>query len=1045
MSFLTELSLKRRSVALLVAIGIVVGGLLAATQLKTELIPDIEFPTLTIVTYYPGAGPEDVVEQVAKPLEQAISGTPGLTNLQSISGEGSSVIIAEFNYGTRMKEAEDAINAKVRAANLPQGASTPKIARFSMQMLPLVQLSLSGEKDVSEIERVAREQLLPELLAIDGVYAVDLNGGAQKQVDIVLDPAKMRQAGVSAQQVAQVIKANNIAAPSGSVTAQGRTLNVRTIHEYTSLAELQNAVVGVSMPKVDASSAAGLGAGDSASQPVPVLLKDIATVSLTNKASSGIARANGHPAVGITISKVQEANTVQVANAVMAKVHEVEKNLPAGLQITPVMNQADYIQQSVNGLLRDGLLGAVFAVVVIFIFLTSVRSSLVTAVSIPLSVLTALILLRWWGLTLNIMTLGGLAIAIGRVVDDAIVVLENIYRHVRQGEEIGVAARTGTKEVASAITSSTLTTICVFLPLGLVGGLVSELFLPFALAVTFAMIASLLIALTVVPVLAYFFIGHGLVGKTQGETWLQRIYGPLLGWALRHRIATLGIALVLFAASFGLVPFIPVTFLPSMQEKSFQISLVLPAGADDATVLAKIQEVEKVLGQTKGVKSYMATSGGSGALYTMASAVSGRSLRSATFAVRLNSDADLEATAQTVREGTAGIQGAFSVVSIPQAAMTSRLQVVASGNDLKQVQAASQQILNAIKGTEGLSNLSSDVDTPRPEIEVKVDANKAALAGLTTAQVASAISQMTSGQTVTQMRLDGGEPMDVQLSMAPMDATSLDVLLSAPDGKSVPLWTIAEIALGNGPTQITRVNQSPAATITGDLSGKNTGAVSNKIQRQIRDLQLPAGVQTSFGGVISQMRDSFYWMGVAIVIAVFLVYIVMVLVFGSLLDPFVILFSLPFASIGMLLALFITGRSLGMSALIGALMLVGIVVTNAIVLIDFVEQLIAKGYSVQDALIQGGKLRVRPILMTAVATILALLPVSLGFSEGAVIATELGTVVIGGLITSTMLTLIVVPVVYSMLESLKLRWGRKQEEGRPTTSTPQPLTDVEGS
>ena len=1028
MHFLAELSLKRGTVVLLAAAAILVAGLIVSTRLKTELIPNLEFPVVTIMTAYPGAGPEDVAEQVSKPVEQAISGIPRLESIQSTSAENMSILVAQFEYGTKMKEVEATINSNLKAANLPSAAMAPKTARIDMQIMPIVQFSLSGEKDVAELERIAREKIVPELLNIDGVYAVDVTGGARQQIDIVLDPVKMRNAGISAQQVAGVLKANNLAIPSGSTGANGQTLPIRTMHQFTSLSGLEDLVVGVSMPTLAPNILTSKMVGSTPSEPaVPVMLKDIASVKLGRSVSSGLARTNGRPSVGISVAKSQEANTVSVANGVSDKLKAVEKDLPTGVEVTTILDQSTFIEKSVDSLLREGGLGAIFAIIIVFAFLVSVRSTLVTAVSIPLSVVVALILLDWQGLTINIMTLGGLSIAVGRVVDDSIVVLENIYRHAKMGEQISTAVRTGTREVASAITSSTLTTICVFLPLGLVGGLVGQIFLPFALTVTFALLASLLVALTVVPVLAKYFIGSGATRQGGGDTWLQRLYTPVLRWALRHRAITLGIAAAVFLASFALLPFIPTSFMSNMQENVLTLNLVLPPGADEASMLAKVKEVEGILGRTPGVDIYSATVGsGGGDMTALASAISGRGTSSANFYVRLRDDADLEATAQTVRQQMKDIKGAFTSVSMPQSEMTGRLQVVVSGQDSGQVHAASQQILESIQDDEGLVNLRSDVSNARPEIAIRVDPNKAMMAGLTTAQVASGIRDITTGQVVTQMRLDGSSPMDVHMALAKDAVSSVEALRSLPFGSSnpLPLSSIAEVKLADGPVQITRVNQKPAATITGDIVAKNTGTVSQKLQSRIDGLSLPSGVHASFGGVISQMSESFYWMFIGIGVAIVLVYLVMVIVFGSLLDPFVILFSLPLASIGVLASLFLTGRTLGMSALIGVLMLVGIVVTNAIVLIDFVKQLVDKGYGIYDALIEGGRLRVRPILMTALATILALIPLSLGFDQGTIIAAELGTVVIGGLLTSTLLTLVVVPVVYSILESLKSRLTR---------------------
>ncbi|MCL5958490.1 MAG: efflux RND transporter permease subunit, partial [Chloroflexi bacterium] len=692
MHFLAELSLRRGAVVVLAAVAILLGGVFVATRLKTELIPDVDFPVLTVVTTYPGAGPEDVAEQISKPIEQAISGVPRLESLQSTSAENLSFLVAQFQFGTNMKEVEATINDNLKVVTLPPAASTPKAARINLQAMPIVQLSLSGDKDVAELEKIARERIVPEIQSIDGVYSVDLAGGAKKQVSIALDPQKMRDNGVSVQQVAGVVQANNMAIPSGSTTVNGQAIIVRTLHQFTSLEELENLAVGASgsrptnladqpqsgptqqpsaappsdtdtvasgsildltsppSPSAVATDSTQIATQpppvastvptDSASpatpatppSPTPLLLKDIATVTVGSSQDSGLVRTNGQPGVGLAVAKTEDGNTVKVANAVTDKLEAIKKELPEGLTLTIISDQSTFIEESIDSLLREGALGAIFAVIVIFVFLLSVRSTLVSAVSIPLSVMAALLLLQWQGLTINIMTLGGLTIAIGRVVDDAIVVLENIHRHARQGEDIARAVRSGTKEVASAITSSTLTTICVFLPLGLVGGLVGQFFLPFALTVTFALLASLVVALTVVPVLAKYLVGTKPGQATERDTWVQRLYTPVLTWSLRHRVVTLAVTAVVFLGSFGLLPFIPTTFLPSMQEKTLTIDLSLPPGADNAASLVRVEDVERILGNMPDVDVYQATMGGAGGdLAMLSSALSGRGTGGATF------------------------------------------------------------------------------------------------------------------------------------------------------------------------------------------------------------------------------------------------------------------------------------------------------------------------------------------------------------------------------------------------------------------------------
>ncbi len=743
------------------------------------------------------------------------------------------------------------------------------------------------------------------------------------------------------------------------------------------------------------------------------------------------------------MSKGANANTVDVADATQAAIATVIARHPDAIAVNTISNTADFIKESRDGLVREGLTGAFFAVLTIFLFLLSLRSTLVAAVSIPLSILAALTVMGIGGLTINIITLGGLAVAVGRVVDDAIVVLENIYRHRARGDEIGAAVSSGTREVAGAITSSTITTVAVFLPLGFVGGIVSQFFLPFALTVTFALLASLIVALTVVPVLAYFFVGKVNIKVDENgelpETIWQRIYTPILKLSLRSRTtrwATIGVALLLFVFSLSLVSQIPTQFLDTGSEAILAVTVSPPAGASSAAVLDRAKQVEDLLMADPTVtlvQTSIAGAGDTGA-QTLQAAFQGRSGNSAQMTVRLLAGTDLDVKTKELLATLAPAKADGFEIAVGAGQSFGGgggLSVVVSGDDPAAIKQANDAIVLALAGEPDVVNVKSDLSKGTPAVLVAVHPNQAVMLGSTTAQIAGDVRNVLVGQQLGTIGASGSDPVAIILRVDPSTATSVDGLKAMPVGTvaQAPLGTVADVSQVESQGSVTRVDGAPAATISGDIVTNDEGAVTRSVKAQISDLEasgaIPAGVTVALAGVSQQQTQAFGSLFLSMGVAILLVYIVMVFLFGSLIDPLVILFSLPLATIGAFPALLISGQPIGISALIGFLMLIGIVVTNAIVLLDLVEQLRHKGYSTYDALIQGGRTRVRPILMTAVATILALLPLALGFSKGSVIAAELGTVVIGGLFSSTVLTLVIVPVVYSLVDGGKQAAARR--------------------
>lgn len=1040
MNLLTRLAVGRRSVTLLLSAALFVGGIAAWGSLKQELLPDVSFPIVSVIAPYPGAGAADVTEQVTKPIERAVSGVAGIDQIQSTSANSLAFVVAQLEYGTNLDEAVAEIEDNLRRAGLPAGVD-PSVGAFNLNAAPVIIASVSAEDgtDLARAAEIARTEIVPELQALPGVAQADVAGGLEDRLTITLDPVKLAAANVSTQQIAGVLQANNLTFPGGSLPTAGERIPVTTIGRFESVAQIETLVVGVRQ----------VAPTEQPAPPQPITLGELGEVSVESVAATGYGRTNGKASVTISISKNSTANTVTVARDAQAKLDEIAARHPGEIAIVTVTDQSTFILESSDGLLKEGGLGAIFAVLTIFLFLFNLRSTFVAAVSIPLSILSALVIMGAAGITLNILTLGGLAVAVGRVVDDSIVVLENIYRLRALGHDRMTAVLRGPREVAGAITSSTLTTVAVFLPLGFAGGFVSQFFLAFSLTVTFALVASLVVALTVVPVLAYFLVRNvpGAVdetGEPKNSLWV-RLYDPTIRLVLRNkltRVGTVVAAAALFFASTALVPLLPTAFIESGAENLLMVNVAPPAGADSTRVLAQAATVEDALLADDDIEMVATTVPGEGdtGFQTLLAATQGRAGNSAQIVVRLVPDVDLQTKSDEIAAALAPLAtDGFEITVAQQQGMTSNgLSVLVSAEDPAVVATTAEAVEAALKAEPGLTNVTSDLVKAAPEIQVRVDPNRAIGIGLTAAQLGAEVRAALTPQTLGRIQLGDGDLMPLVVRIDPAAVDSLDALKALPVGTAVkaPLGTVADIVQADVQARITRIDESPSATINARITSGDTGATSTAVQSTIDRLRadgsIPASAQVSLGGVTAQQREAFSGLFVAMGIAMLLVYLAMVLAFNSLVTPFIIMFSLPLATIGAFPALLLTDRPLGISAMIGFLMLIGIVVTNAIVLLDLVERLRAEGHSTRDALIEGGRTRLRPILMTAIATILALVPLAAGLNEGSIIAAELGTVVIGGLLSSTFLTLLVVPAVYSLIAGVKDRFFPRRAEEVPT-------------
>jgi HAE1 family hydrophobic/amphiphilic exporter-1 len=1013
-SFLARLSLANRGLVALITVAIVGFGIATVPQLRQQMFPDLQFPSVSVLATYPGATPELVEQQIAIPVEQAVSGIDGVTMVTSASRTGSATVWVNFDYGIDVKK----ISADIEQAlsriqtRLPANVN-PTVLAGTTDDIPVIMLAASGASD-----DVLRGKVIPEINAIDGVREATLTGARTKQVIIALDPAALAAKGLTIQAVSQALTANGISTAGGVVTEGGLSYSVAVGGRFGSLDQIRDLYLTPAAGSVGASPRAG-GAGSEIA--APVQLKDVSKVDAGETETTSITRTNGQPSLGIAVTMVPGGNAVQISHAVRDKLSTLESASGANLQV--IFDQAPEVEKSISSLSTEGLLGLAFAVLVILFFLLSVRSTLVTAVSIPVSVVIALIALWAYGYSLNMLTLGGLTIAIGRVVDDSIVVLENIKRHLASGEDKRTAILTGVKEVAGAVTASTLTTVAVFLPIALVGGIVGQFFGPFGLTVTAALLASLIVSLTIVPVLAYWFLKPPKQARPQeaeANGRLQRAYVPVLNWSLRHRLLTLLAAAAIIGGTAALATTIETSFIGG-SGTTLQMTQELPAGTSLATTDAAAKKVEDLLTTNTDIKSYQVTIGGGGGLFGQGGVGTNR----ATYRITAKDGVVQKDLIDRLREATKSLDGKFLVGAAGGGGVgSSDLAVDITASDDKVLREATEQVRAAVAELQNVTDVRTDLAANTQQVQVTLDRSAAARLGLTDAALGQIVNQAFRGTQISRIVLDGVEqPVVLRTGAAPGDLNALRALPVAP---GVKLDDVADVNTVAGPGQINRVDHARTATVTATPTTEGLGTINAALDKKLKGLQLPEGGTYSVGGVTEEQRSAFGDLGLAMVVAIALVFIVMIGTFRGLAQPLILLISVPFAATGALGLLAITGQPLGLPAMIGLLMLIGIVVTNAIVLLDLINRYRQSGMDAREAIVQGGRRRLRPILMTAVATIFALLPMSLGLTESsAFISQPLAVVVIGGLITSTLLTLVLVPVLYSLVEGAKSRFRRK--------------------
>ncbi|MFE7334933.1 efflux RND transporter permease subunit [Streptomyces griseus] len=1040
MSWLSRFSLAQRALIGLISIVALVFGAIAIPQLKQQLLPTIELPMVSVLAPYQGASPDVVEKQVVEPLENSLKAVDGVEGITSTASEGNALIMATFDFGDEgtkqlVADIQQAVNRA--RAQLPDGVD-PQVIAGSTDDIPTVVLAVTSDKDQQILADQLDATVVPALQDIEGVGQVTVDGVRDLQVSVVPDDRKLAAAGLNAGTLSQALQAGGATLPAGSFSESGKSRTIQVGGAFTSLKQIEDLQVVAKDP------AAGPGEPGK-----PVRVGDVAEVKQEPSTAVSITRTNGKPSLAVMATMDKDGSAVAISDAVKDKLPDLRKDLGAGAELTVVSDQGPAVSKSISGLTTEGALGLAFAVVVILVFLASIRSTLVTAVSIPLSIVLALIVLWTRDLSLNMLTLGALTIAIGRVVDDSIVVLENIKRHLGYGEERHAAIITAVKEVAGAVTSATLTTVAVFLPIGLVGGMVGQLFGSFSLTITAALLASLLVSLTVVPVLSYWFLrapkgtpedaaeARRLAEEKEAASRLQRIYVPVLRFATRRRITSLVIAVAVLLSTFAMVPLLKTNFFDAGEQEVLSVKQELAPGTSLEAADEAARKVEKVLQEDKGVKDYQVTVGSSG---FMAAFGGGTGANQASYQVTLKDAADYEDAQDRIDEALGKLDGiGDTTIAAGDGFGSQDLSVVVKAADGDVLKKAAEAVRTEVATVKDVTDVQSDLAQSVPRISVTAN-DKAAAAGFDSATLGGIVAGAVRGTPAGTATLDDTERDVVIRSSKP--AATMAELKALPLGP-VKLGDIADVKVVPGPVSMTRIDGQRSATITAKPVSDNTGAVSTELAEKIDALDLPEGATATIGGVTEDQNEAFGQLGLAMLAAIAIVFMLLVATFRSLIQPLILLVSVPFAATGALALLLITGTPLGIPAMIGMLMLIGIVVTNAIVLIDLINQYRAQGLGIMEAVIEGGRHRFRPILMTALATIFALLPMALGVTgEGGFISQPLGIVVIGGLISSTLLTLLLVPTLYAMVELRKERRAKKKAAKRAakagTADQPEP-------
>jgi HAE1 family hydrophobic/amphiphilic exporter-1 len=1001
----------------MIVLAIIALGLVSFRNLNVDLFPDVELPIAVVATSYEDAAPQDVENLISRPIESAVSTVEGIDTVQSQSQSGSSLVVMMFDTDTDLDQALLNVRESVDQVSgmLPEQAGDPNIMRFNPEQLPVVWVGLTGE-NAENLTEVADDQIVPFFERQEGVGSVTVEGGREREIQLVLDQASLEQYGVTTQNIMQALNSTNQSGSVGTVDRGNQDLELRLTGEFESINDIKNTVV-----QTEAGST--------------IYVEDVAEVRDSYKEASNVSLVNGEPAVVLSILKQTDANTVEVATTIQDRMGEIQADLPADVNLSVLIDTSEFIQLSVDSVIQNILLGGAISFFILLLFLKSIRATFVIAISIPIAIISAFAMLYFTGETLNVLTLGGLALGIGIVVDSSIVILEHIFTYRQRGYGLKDAAIEGASELTPAIIASTSTTLVVFLPIVFVGGISADLFMPLAMAVSFSLIASLVVAITLVPMLSSKMLRK--IGGTSGRRywfdrflgWLTKRYKGALRGVMKFRKTTFTATFLAILASLALIPYIGAEFIPAADQGQMEIRVETELGSTLEYTEGIVEQINERLTE---YESYIETDyvtvgsaglgGGNQATYTMQLIPADERDRSTT------------EIAQEMDEDFQEIAGADITVNTLDAAMGmgDPIQIQLSGPEHEVLNELSEQVMEEISEVEGIFNPESSATDGVPQMNIHVDHDVAAMYGLNQEQVLNQVRLQFTHQVASQYREEGQE-LDVSLMFPEEERSTIndlqDMKIQTPTGASIPLNEVASFEESLGPVALSRQNQEPQMNITSGIVDRDLGSIVSDVETVLENMSLPEGYNVEIGGQAQDMEESFTELSIALIFSIFLVYAVMAIQFENFLFPFIIMFAMPTSVIGVLLGLFVTDVSLSIPGFIGIIMLAGIVVNNSIILVDYINILRRKGMNRYDAIIEAGASRLRPILMTTLTTVMAMIPLGLALGEGAELQQPLAVTIIFGLTTSSIFTLVLIPVIYTVFDDLTAKIvGRKNKE-----------------
>jgi HAE1 family hydrophobic/amphiphilic exporter-1 len=1053
---IVEFAIRRRVTILMLTVALLLFGVVSLLRLKVDLLPDLSYPTLTVRTELPGSAPLEVENLITRPVEEAVGIIRNVRHVRSVSRSGQSDVTLEFAWGTDMDLAGIDVREKLDLLQLPLEAKRPLLLRFDPASEPVMRLALADKATAStpeaaearllDLRRFAEDRLKPELESVEGSAAVKVSGGYEDEIQIYVDQQKLAQLGLSIDAVTRRVRAENVNLSGGRLEQGTQRFLVRTLNEFQSVDQMANAIIATVGGR-------------------PVYLRDVARVAHGHKDREAITRVNGRECIELAVYKEGDANTVQLATGVRAKLAQIEKAFPAQAETVTVYDQSRFIGAAIGEVKFAAVLGGLLAIIVLYLFLRDARTTFITSVAIPVSVVGTFMLMYMSDLSLNIMSLGGLALAVGMLVDNAVVVLEAIVRKREHGHSRVAAAQLGTREVSTAVTAATLTSVAVFFPMVFISGIAGQLFKDQALTVTYSLLLSLAVALTLVPMLAAggkseesqgdataaeskplgpvasaLSIAFAAIGRAAGfvsrtlerllrpavnatqalYSFCERVYPPAIRWALEHRIKVLGGALALFLLTMLIVPQLGSELVPQISQGEFNIDLRLAAGTPLEVTDQAVSRVQLQSEQLPNLALSYAVAGTGNRLDANpvdAGENTGRVSITLGHAATREDEERAIAQLRTSLQQMPGVQHQFSRPSL--FALSTPLEVVITGYDLDRLGQAAEGVHTRMLANPLFRDVRSTVEAGNPEIQIVFDQERATQLGLAVRDIADRIVQSVRGEVATRYRLND-KKIDVLVRSVDTHSASIEeirrLIVNPNSERPVPLTAVADVTLASGPAEIRRIGQERVAIVSADVDGADLGTGVAELQRILLTTTLPPGVTAYISGQSEEMRDSFASLQLTLLLAVFLVYLVMASQFESLIHPFVILLTIPLAVIGAVWALWLTGTTVNVVAYIGLIMLAGIVVNQSIVLIDAVNQARARGLDKVEAIIAAGRARLRPILITKLTTILGLVPMAIGLGEGAELRAPMAITVIGGVTLTTFLTLLVIPVVYSVMD-----------------------------